>query len=79
MSRTSAQFGSGEGPITPFRSRPRDFGDSLSRKAMRELEKIGVEIHLNSIVTHIDADGIDVKQLDGLLQPSKTKIWPQES
>jgi NADH dehydrogenase len=53
------------------------FGDKLSRKATRELEKIGVEMHLNSIVTHIDADGIDVKERDGLVShfSSKTKIW----
>jgi NADH:ubiquinone reductase (H+-translocating) len=53
------------------------FGDKLSSKATRELEKIGVEIHLNSLVTHIDADGIDVKGPEGLVQhfSTKTKIW----
>jgi NADH dehydrogenase len=53
------------------------FGDKLSSKATRELEKIGVEIHLNSMVTHIDADGVDVKGPEGLVQhfSTKTKIW----
>lgn len=53
------------------------FGDKLSGKATRELEKIGVEIHLNSMVTHIDADGVDVKGPEGLVQhfSTKTKIW----
>ena len=53
------------------------FGDKLSGKATRELEKIGVEIHLRSIVTHIDEDGLDVKGPDGLVEhfPTKTKIW----
>jgi NADH dehydrogenase len=53
------------------------FGDNLSGKATRELEKNGVEIHLNSIVTHIDADGVDVKGPDGSVQhfSTKTKIW----
>jgi NADH dehydrogenase len=53
------------------------FGDKLSSKATRELEKIGVEIHLHSIVTHIDADGVDVKGPEGLVQhfSTKTKIW----
>ena len=52
------------------------FGADLSSKATRELEKIGVEIHLNSIVTHIDASGVDVKGPDGLQHfSSKTKIW----
>jgi hypothetical protein len=51
------------------------FGDKLSEKATRELEKIGVEIHLHSIVTHIDADGVDVKERDGVVRhfSSKTK------
>jgi NADH dehydrogenase len=41
------------------------------------MERIGVEIHLNSIVTHIDADGVDVKERDGSVRylSSKTKIW----
>jgi len=53
------------------------FGDNLSSKATRELEKIGVEIHLHSIVTHIDADGVDVKGPQGLVQhfSTKTKVW----
>jgi NADH dehydrogenase len=53
------------------------FGNKLSGKATRELEKIGVEIHLNSMVTHIDADGVDVKGPEGLVQhfSTKTKIW----
>jgi NADH dehydrogenase len=53
------------------------FGDKLSGKATRELERIGVEIHTHSIVTHLDADGVEVKGPDGLVQryPAKTKIW----
>ena len=53
------------------------FGDRLSGKAARELEKMGVKIHVNSIVTHIDADGIDVKGPDGSTQhfSAKTKVW----
>ena len=53
------------------------FGDKLSGKATSELEKIGVKIHLRSIVTHIDEDGLDVKRPDGLVEhfPTKTKIW----
>jgi NADH:ubiquinone reductase (H+-translocating) len=53
------------------------FGDRLSGKAAHELEKIGVEIYVNSIVTHIDADGVDVKGPDGSAQhfAAKTKIW----
>jgi NADH dehydrogenase len=53
------------------------FGDNLSGKATRELARIGVEIHVRSIVTHLDADGIDVKGPNGLVQrySAKTKIW----
>ena len=53
------------------------FGDRLSGKATRELERIGVEIHVRSIVTHLDADGVDVKGRNGLVQrySAKTKIW----
>jgi len=53
------------------------FGDKLSGKATRELEKMGVDIHVKSIVTHIDADGVDVKGPDGSVQhfSAKTKIW----
>jgi NADH dehydrogenase len=53
------------------------FGDKLSGIATRELEKIGVEICVNSIVAHIDADGVDVKGADGSVQhfAAKTKIW----
>jgi NADH dehydrogenase len=53
------------------------FGDRLSGKATHQLEKIGVKIHVNSIVTLIDADGVDVKGPDGSVQhfAAKTKIW----
>ena len=53
------------------------FGDRLSGRATRELEKIGVEIRVNSIVAHIDANGVDVKGSDGSVQhfAAKTKIW----
>ena len=53
------------------------FGDRLSEKATRELEKNGVEIHVKSIVARLDADGVDVKRADGSVQhfSAKTKIW----
>ena len=74
------RFDSGEIRVLLFEGGPEilaTFGDKLSSKATRELEKIGIEIHLNSIVTHIDADGVDVKGSEGLVQhfSSKTKIW----
>jgi NADH:ubiquinone reductase (H+-translocating) len=74
------RFDSGEARVLLFDGGPEvlaTFGDKLSSKATRELEKSGVEIHLNSMVTHIDADGVDVKGPEGLVQhfSTKTKIW----
>ena len=53
------------------------FGDQLSAKGTKELEKTGVEVHTGSIVTGVDADGVDVKGPDGTVTryPAKTKIW----
>ena len=41
------------------------FGKRLSGKALSGLRKLGVEVHLNSLVTNVDADGIDAKAPDG--------------
>jgi NADH dehydrogenase len=38
------------------------FGDRLSAKATREIEKTGVTVHTGCVVTAIDADGVDVKE-----------------
>jgi NADH dehydrogenase len=40
-------------------------GDKLGGKAQRRLEKIGVEIKLNAMVTAVDYQGITVKDNDG--------------
>jgi NADH:ubiquinone reductase (H+-translocating) len=41
------------------------FGPKLSALAARDLEKLGVELHMGSIVTHVDPDGLEVKDHDG--------------
>jgi NADH:ubiquinone reductase (H+-translocating) len=41
------------------------FGPKLSASAARNLEKLGVELHMGSIVTHVDINGLDVKDHDG--------------
>jgi NADH:ubiquinone reductase (H+-translocating) len=41
------------------------FGPKLSALAARDLGKLGVELHMGSIVTHVDADGLEVKDHDG--------------
>ena len=53
------------------------FGDRLSGKATQELERTGVEINCNSVVTHVDADGVVVKGPDGAERrvATKTVIW----
>jgi NADH dehydrogenase len=74
------RYDSGEARVLLFEGGPEilpTFGNRLSGKAARELEKMGVEIHVNSIVTHIDADGVDVKGSSGTTRhfSAKTKIW----
>jgi NADH dehydrogenase len=53
------------------------FGDRLSDIGTRELERTGVEIHTESIVTGVDATGVEVKGPDGNVQrfPARTTIW----
>jgi NADH:ubiquinone reductase (H+-translocating) len=41
------------------------FGPKLSALAARELTRLGVELHMGSIVTHVDMNGLDVKGHDG--------------
>src|SRR5215470_1930292 len=41
------------------------FGEELSRSAERELRKLGVELHMHSIATHVDGDGIVVRDKEG--------------
>jgi len=53
------------------------FGDRLSAKATRALEKTGVTVHTGCVVTAVDADGVAVKGADGAVTryPAKTTIW----
>ena len=74
------RFESGEVRVLLFEGGPEilaNFGDKLSRKAAHELERIGVEIHTRAIVSHVDADGVDIRGPDGNVQrfAAKTKIW----
>jgi NADH dehydrogenase len=43
------------------------FGPKLSALAARDLGKLGVELHMGSIVTHVDAGGLEVKDHDGTM------------
>src|SRR5690349_2193037 len=52
-------------------------GEKLGKKAQARLEKMGVEIQLNAMVTDVDRNGITVKDKDGSLRriESACKVW----
>ncbi len=52
-------------------------GPRLGGKAQRRLEKMGVEIQLNAMVTDVDRNGLVVKYKDGTTKriESATKVW----
>jgi len=53
------------------------FGPKLSAAAKKELEKHGVEVKLNAMVTNVDASGLDVKYTDGTTEriTATCKVW----
>jgi NADH dehydrogenase len=53
------------------------FPESLQSRAARTLEKIGVEIHLDAMVTGVDERGIDTSSEDPSLRriDAATKVW----
>ena len=53
------------------------FGDKLGNAARARLEKMGVEIQLNAMVTDVDYQGIEVKDPDGSVRriDASCKIW----
>jgi NADH:ubiquinone reductase (H+-translocating) len=52
-------------------------GEKLGKKAQARLEKMGVEIQLNAMVTDVDRNGITVKDPDGTTRRIEcaTKVW----
>src|SRR5215213_5789999 len=52
-------------------------GEKLGKKAQARLEKMGVEIQLDAMVTDVDRNGITVKDSDGTIRriESATKVW----
>jgi NADH dehydrogenase len=52
-------------------------GPKLGGKAQRRLERMGVDIQLDAMVTDVDATGITVKEKDGTLRRIETtcKVW----
>jgi NADH:ubiquinone reductase (H+-translocating) len=52
------------------------FGENLSGKGRKELEHMGVELHMGLRATNVDLDGIDVKTPDGTERiHAHTVIW----
>lgn len=51
-------FDGGQAPLATFGSR-------LSRKAGDSLRRLGVQLHMNSVVTGVDSDGVDVRDSAG--------------
>lgn len=53
------------------------FGEKLGEKTAKALEKLGVELMMNSIVTDVDADSVTVRDKDGNVTviPSICKVW----
>jgi NADH dehydrogenase len=63
-------FDGGRAPLATF-------GPKLSAMAARDLTKLGVELHMGSIVTEADLQGIKVKDHDGNVTPYEvgTILW----
>jgi NADH:ubiquinone reductase (H+-translocating) len=63
-------FDGGNAPLAPF-------GPALSAKAAAQLDKLGVEQHMHSIVTDIDATGLSVRSQDGTVDryEAGTVLW----
>ncbi len=53
------------------------FGEMLGGRARRHLNRMGVEVQLGSMVTDVDADGLEVKDADGQTRriQAATKVW----
>ncbi len=52
-------------------------GTRLSQMTARDLERMGVELHLGAMVTDVDAQGVELTQADGqhLRIEASTKVW----
>jgi NADH dehydrogenase len=53
------------------------FPDKLRRRAASDLERMGVEIHLETMATDVDADGVELTAKDGSKErvPCRTVVW----
>jgi NADH:ubiquinone reductase (H+-translocating) len=63
-------FDGGATPLAPF-------GPRLAATAERALRRLGVELHMRSVVTHVDADGLEARGPDGATTryEAATVLW----
>ena len=63
-------FDGGKAPLAMF-------GPKLSTMAARQLGKLGVELHMGTLVTHVDRGGLEVKDHDGnvVRHEAGTVLW----
>jgi NADH dehydrogenase len=52
-------------------------GSRVARLTARDLGRMGVEIHLNAMVTDLNAEGVEITKGDGSKErvPAATKVW----
>ena len=53
------------------------FGPGLATRTKRDLEKVGIEVRLNTMVVDVDAGGLEVRTPDGSTEriEATTKVW----
>jgi NADH dehydrogenase len=53
------------------------YGEKLSLRVKRDLERLGVDVRLDTMVVGVDVDGVEVRATDGSTSRihAKTKIW----
>ena len=54
-----------------------DFGPKLAAKTLRDLMRLGIEVHLDTMVSDVDHRGLEVRFADGSTRrfAARTKIW----
>jgi NADH dehydrogenase/putative oxidoreductase len=75
MHKEFRSFDPGEARIILVQSTPRvlpTFPEPLAQRAQQALERLGVDVRLNSRVEHIDAEGVSV---DGQRIEARTVLW----
>ncbi len=53
------------------------FGEGLAERAERSLQKLGVELHMHTLVTAVDSEGLETRAEDGTVTryAARTVLW----